>query len=81
MFKYQCRLFFSPIVNMERIISNMMEGFQVNEERLKAECEIQLSIGQTLEWNYYYYVKENPICFEWNVPTSILYGSDDNLSE
>lgn len=74
-------LFLSPIVNMERIIHNMMEGFQVNEERLKAEHEIQLPIGQKLEWNYYCYVKENPISFEWKVPTTILYGSDDNLSE
>lgn len=74
-------LFLSPIVNMERIIHNMMEGFQVNEERLKAEHEIQLPIGQKLEWNYYCYVKENPISFEWKVPTAILYGSDDNLSE
>jgi alpha-beta hydrolase superfamily lysophospholipase len=74
-------LFLSPIVNMERIIHNMMESFQVSEERLKVEHEIQLPIGQKLEWNYYYYVKENPISFEWKVPTAILYGSDDNLSE
>lgn len=74
-------LFLSPVVNMKRIICNMMEGFQVSEERLKAELEIRLPIGQTLEWNYYCYVKENPICFKWNVPTAILYGSDDNLSE
>lgn len=74
-------LFLSPIVNMERIIRNMMENFQVSEERLKAEHEIRLPIGQILEWNYYCYVKENPICFKWKVPTAILYGSDDNLSE
>jgi pimeloyl-ACP methyl ester carboxylesterase len=59
----------------------MMEGFQVSEERLKAELEIRLPTGQTLEWNYYHYVKENPVCFKWNAPTAILYGSDDNLSE
>lgn len=74
-------LFLSPIVNMERIIHNIMEDFQVSEERLKAEHEIRLPIGQILEWNYYCYVRENPICFEWKVPTAILYGSDDNLSE
>jgi alpha-beta hydrolase superfamily lysophospholipase len=79
--KIKQSLFLSPIVNMERIVSNMMEGFQVTEERLKAEHEIRLPIGQTLEWNYYCYVKENPICFEWKVPTAILYGYDDNLSE
>ncbi|MCO5381092.1 MAG: alpha/beta hydrolase [Methanosarcina barkeri] len=54
-------LFLSPIVNMERIIRNMMVGFQVSEEKLKTEHEIRLPIGQKLEWNYYCYVKENPI--------------------
>lgn len=74
-------LFLSPIVNMERIIFNMMDGFKVSEERLKAEKKIQLPIGQTLEWDYYCYVRKNPICFDWKRPTAILYGSDDNLSE
>ena len=74
----QC-LFLSPVVNMERIIGNMMEGFQVSEERLKAEKQIKLPIGQTLDWDYYYYVRENPICFDWKTPTAILYGSEDNL--
>ncbi len=80
-FEIKKSLFLSPIVNMERVIHNMMEGFQVSEERLKAEHEIQLPIGQKLEWNYYCYVKENPISFEWKIPTAILYGSDDSLSE
>jgi uncharacterized protein len=74
-------LFLSPVVNMERIIVNMMEGFQVSEERLKAEKQITLPIGQTLDWDYYCYVRENPICFNWKTPTAILFGSDDNLSE
>ncbi|KKG73674.1 alpha/beta hydrolase [Methanosarcina mazei] len=74
-------LFLSPIVDMERIISKMMESFQVSEERLKAEHEIRLPNGQVLEWNYYCYVRENPIRFEWKVPTAILYGSDDKLTE
>ncbi|KKG17059.1 hypothetical protein EO98_18485 [Methanosarcina sp. 2.H.T.1A.6] len=26
-------------------------------------------------------IKENGMNFEWKVPTAILYGSDDNLSE
>ncbi len=74
-------LFLSPVVNMERIIRNMMVGSQISEEKLKAEHEIRLPIGPKLEWNYYCYVKENPICFEWKAPIAILYGSDDNLSE
>ncbi len=76
----QC-LFLSPVLNMERIIRNMMEGFQVSEERLQVEKQIPLPIGQTLDWDYYCYVKKNPVCFDWKMPTAILYGADDNLSE
>jgi surfactin synthase thioesterase subunit len=73
-------LFLSPIVNMSRIIDNMMIWFNVNEEQLKAEQEIQTPIGQPLYWDYYCYVKENPIVY-WDSPTAILYGKGDNLSE
>jgi len=75
----QC-LFLSPVVNMERIINNMMTWFNVSENRLKKEKEIPTSIGQTLYWDYYCYVKKHPI-IDWNKPTSILYGSEDNLCE
>lgn len=75
----QC-LFLSPVLNMERIISNMMAWFNVSEDRLKVEKEIETPIGQTLYWDYYCYVKSHPIN-TWNKPTAILYGSDDNLSE
>lgn len=75
----QC-LFFSPVVNMQRIINNMMTWFNVSESRLETEKEISIPIGQTLYWDYYCYVKEHPIV-SWNKPTSILYGSEDNICE
>jgi len=75
----QC-LFLSPVLNMERIINNMMTWFNVSEDRLEAEKEIETPIGQTLYWDYYCYVKSHPID-TWNKPTAILYGSNDNLSE
>lgn len=75
----QC-LFLSPVVDMERIINNMMTWFQVSEEQLKTQKEIATPIGQTLFWDYYCYVRENPVD-KWNKPTSILYGSDDDLCE
>jgi pimeloyl-ACP methyl ester carboxylesterase len=74
-------LFLSPVVNMEQVIANMMQAFGVCEERLKAEKIIPLPIGQTLDWDYYCYVRANPIRFEWKPPTAILYGSADNVSE
>ncbi|MBD7912838.1 MULTISPECIES: alpha/beta hydrolase [Clostridium] len=73
-------LFLSPVVDMKRIINNMMTWFNVNEEQLKAKKEISTPIGETLYWDYYCYVKEHPIT-NWNNETSILYGSKDNLCE
>ncbi|MCH5138737.1 alpha/beta fold hydrolase [Clostridiaceae bacterium UIB06] len=78
--KLQQCLFLSPVVNMERIINNMMTWFNVSESRLETEKEIPTPIGQTLYWDYYCYVKEHPIVI-WNKPTSILYGSEDNICE
>lgn len=74
-------LFLSPVVNMKRIIQNMMTGFHVSAARLESEQQIQLPIGQTLDWDYYCQVKNNPICFGWTMPTTILYGLEDDLCE
>ena len=73
-------MFLSPVVNMERIINNMMTWFNVSEDRLKTEKEVHTPIGQTLYWDYYCYVKEHPIV-HWNSPISILYGSEDDTCE
>ncbi|NEU29089.1 alpha/beta hydrolase [Paenibacillus ottowii] len=75
----QC-LFLSPVLDMERIIKNMMTWFGVTEDRLKVEKEISTPIGRTLYWDYYCYVKSHPIDI-WNKPTAILYGSADDLCE
>lgn len=73
-------LFLSPVVNMERIITNMMKWFNIDEEELKNQKTIQTPIGQKLYWDYYCYVKDNPIEI-WDNPTNILYGSKDDLCE
>ena len=39
-----------------------------------------METGQTLYWDYYQYVIENPI-MKWDTPTSILYGKKDELCE
>lgn len=73
-------LFLSPVVNMERIIKNMMMWFSVTPERLQSEKEIETPIGQTLYWDYYCYVREHPIN-TWDSNTAILYGAKDDLCE
>lgn len=73
-------LFLSPVVDMERIIENMMTWFKVTPESLEKEGTIDTPIGQKLYWDYYTYVKENPIKI-WDTNTSILYGAKDELCE
>ena len=75
----QC-LFLSPVVNMKVIIDNMMLLSSVTEKELKEKQEVKTDFGQTLYWDYYKYVKENPI-INWNKKTFVLYGNKDNLQE
>lgn len=75
----QC-LFLSPIVDMQRLIENMMNWFKVCEKDLKEQKVIETPSGETLYYDYYCYVKEHPI-INWNTPTMILYGEKDNLCE
>lgn len=70
--------FISPIVDMERLIVDMMRYADVTEEQLKAEGQITTAFGQTLSWDYLCYVRAHPIC--WNAPTEILYGKNDHLT-
>lgn len=70
--------FISPVVNMEKLIKDMMLWANVSEEGLREVSEIKTAFGQTLSWEYLSYVREHPIC--WNVPTKVLYGSGDNLT-
>lgn len=70
--------FISPIVNMERLITNMIHWAEVTEYELKEKKEIQTTFGETLSWDYLCYVRENPIT--WTIPTHILYGEKDDLT-
>ena len=73
----QC-LFLSPVVNMKVISNNMMLWSNTTEEELEEKREIKTDFGQTLYWDYYKYVKDNPIT-NWNKKTYILYGNKDNM--
>ena len=71
-------LFISPIVNMERLITDMMTWANVTEDELCSKKEISTDFGETLSWEYLCYVRKHPI--KWNIPTCILYGAKDNLT-
>ena len=71
-------LFISPIVDMEKLICDMMKWAHVTETELKEKREIRTAFGETLSWEYLRYVRENPIV--WTAPTCVLYGDKDNLT-
>ena len=71
-------LFISPIVNMEKLIADMMLWANVTEDELQSKKEIPTAFGETLSWEYLCYVRKHPI--KWNIPTCILYGGKDQLT-
>lgn len=75
----QC-LFLSPVVDMKLLIDQMMVFFNFTPERLQREQEIATPIGHVLYWDYYCYVNDHPID-RWNVPTAILFGGKDEVSD
>ena len=70
--------FISPIVDMEKLICDMMMWAGVTEEELKEKRVIHTDFGEDLSWEYLSYVREHAIT--WSVPTKILYGDKDNLT-
>lgn len=76
--KIKKAMFISPIIDMEKLILNMMNLTNVSEEELYNKKEIATSFGETLSWEYLSYVRDNPLV--WNVPTDILYAENDNIT-
>ena len=70
--------FISPVVDMEKIILEMVTRANVTEKNLRDAKEIVTESGEILSWKYLCYLRENPI--NWKVSTNILYGDKDFLT-
>ena len=70
--------FISPIVDMEKLILDMMKWANVTEAELEAKGAIHTEFGEDLSWDYLSYIRSHPI--KWNVPSQILYGEKDQLT-
>ena len=70
--------FISPIVDMEKLITDMMVSENITEKELYKKKKIKTSFGEILSWDYLTFARKNPI--EWNIPTYILYGENDDLT-
>lgn len=71
-------LFISPIVDMEKLITDLMMWSNVTEDALQSKKEIPTAFGETLSWEYLCYVRAHPV--RWSIPTGILYGGKDHLT-
>lgn len=71
-------LLLSPVVDMEDLITNMMQWANVSEAQLKEIGEVSTDFDETLSWQYLCWVREHP--YRWKVPTQVLYGAMDNLT-
>lgn len=70
-------LFISPVLDMERLILDMMRWAGVTERELREKGEIPTDFGETLSWEYLCYVRAHPAA--WDVRTEILYAQGDRL--
>ena len=72
-------LFVSPVLDMNRLIGNMMAGAGVTEDELEARQTIETDFGETLSWKYYQYAQAHPVT-RWSWPTAILYAGRDEMT-
>lgn len=73
-------MFVSPLLDMQKLITTKMNAENISETQLEREKIIPIPFGPPLSWEYFIYVKEHPI-IKWNVPTKILYGAQDDLTD
>lgn len=70
-------LLISPVVDMERLILDMLGWAGATEDALRARGEIPTEFGETLSWAYLRYVRAHPM--DWRAPTKILCARRDAL--
>lgn len=75
--KIEKAYFISPIVDMEKLIIEMMNQEHILEKELFEKGIIETEYGETLSWEYLLWIRQNPVT--WTIPTCILYGEKDNL--
>lgn len=69
--------FISPVVDMEKLIADMLQWTGATERELRDKGTIGTGFGETLSWNYLSWVRSHPL--SWPIPTRILYGGKDQL--
>ena len=71
-------LFISPILDMERLILDMMQWAGITERALCEKGLIVTEFDEVLSWEYLDFVRKNPI--RWDIATEILYAENDSFT-
>ena len=77
--KLEKSLFVSPVMDMEKLIHDMMGWAGVSRDQLRQAGEISTTFGETLSWEDLTYAEGHPIT-QWDSPTAILYAGKDHLT-
>lgn len=67
----------SPVVDMEKLITDMMQWANVSEKRLREEKVISTAFGEDLSWEYLCFARKHKVWCSFE--THIAYGEKDNL--
>ena len=78
-FNIKQAFFISPIASMFKIIFDYIFTGKISKEELKEKKLVTLEDGTTLSYDFYERYSESDYHGNWNVPTDILYGSNDEL--
>ena len=76
-FNIKQAFFISPVASMPEIIKGIMFLNHIGEKELKEKKLVQRPDGMSLSYDYNQYLINRQDC--WNVPTEILYGTNDKL--
>ena len=71
--------FISPIASMNQILFNYIFTGKVKKEELKEKKFITLEDGTVLSYDFFKQYENCDYHTNWDVPTDILYGDQDNL--
>ena len=71
--------FLSPVTDMLGLTRGMMAAFGVSEAELEEKQAVPTPIGQTIYWEDFCFLSENPVR-DWPVRTDILCGEQDDAS-
>lgn len=76
-FNIKQAFFISPVASMFQITFNIMMSHGISERELEEKKYIRADDKTLLSYDFYQHVKNDKD--NWNVPTEILYGSNDDL--